>query len=188
MPALDISRRDELGQLAQSFIEMETGLRTDRLTGVLNRESLITEIGLRQRRATSEIPLFFSLLFIDLDRFKAINDFYGHEAGDRVLIETAKRMKNLLRTEDRVARFGGDEFVIYLHGVSSAAYIQPIVEKLLGAISEPIILDADVSERIGASIGGAHYPVDGTDIESLFKTADARMFEVKKRSLHHRAA
>jgi diguanylate cyclase (GGDEF)-like protein len=186
--ALDISRRDELGQLAQSFIEMETGLRTDRLTGVLNRSSLITQIGLRQRNATPEMPLFFSLLFIDLDRFKAINDVYGHEAGDRILIETAKRMKNMLRSEDSVARFGGDEFVVYLHGVSSDAHVEPIIEKLLTAIGEPIRLSNGLFEYVSASIGSASYPVDDTDLEGLLKVADLRMFEIKKLSKYHRAA
>ncbi|MFX5743151.1 GGDEF domain-containing protein, partial [Acinetobacter baumannii] len=88
------------------------------LTNVLNRDSLIAQIDFRRRNSSQAVPLHFALLFIDLDRFKAVNDEYGHDEGDKVLIAIAERLQHSLRHDDSVARFGGDEFVVYLHGVT----------------------------------------------------------------------
>ena len=177
---LNIDRRDEIGQLAQSFKEMERDLRTDKLTNVLNRESLIAQIEFRLRSITDVIPLRFALLFIDLDGFKSINDQYGHEAGDRVLIESASRLKHALRTDDNVARFGGDEFVVFLHAIEPQADVDAVTEKIRAALERPLLVRADVMAQVGASIGSARYPADGQDIETLLRVADARMFEAKK--------
>lgn len=178
--SLDITRKDELGLLAQSFIEMETGLRTDRLTGVLNRASLITRIGLRMSNASPDMPLAFALLFIDLDRFKAINDIYGHEAGDRILVHVAHGMRQMLRGQDMVARFGGDEFVVYLHGIESEANLSAVIQKLRAVIVRPIEVQDGVMEAVGASIGAAMYPADGCDVDTLLNLADSRMYDAKK--------
>lgn len=180
METLDISRNDELGQLAQSFVEMEHGLRTDKLTGVMNRGSLIAHVQGRTRGATPDMPPQYGLLFIDLDRFKQINDIHGHDAGDRVLVETAQRLRKMLRADDKVARFGGDEFVIYLHGVTSPDYLGSICAKIARAVGEPIALPDGALESVGASIGAAHYPSDARDLDALFRVADERMFAVKK--------
>jgi diguanylate cyclase (GGDEF)-like protein len=177
---LGINRHDEIGQLAQSFEEMERNLRTDRLTRVLNRESLISQIEFRRQRATHSNPLYFALLFIDLDNFKTINDFYGHDCGDRVLVEISKRMQAALRRDDAVARFGGDEFVVYLHGVDSVDVAESLSNKLRRVIEAPIAVSEDVFESVGASIGSARYPDDGEDIETMFKVADLRMFDSKR--------
>ncbi|MGN6704207.1 MAG: diguanylate cyclase [Burkholderiaceae bacterium] len=180
METLDISRNDELGQLAQSFIELEHGLRTDRLTGVMNRSSLIAHVNGRIRAATPDMPLQYGLLFIDLDRFKQINDVHGHDAGDRVLVETAQRLRKMLRADDKVARFGGDEFVIYLHGVTSPDYLGSICAKIERVVGEPVVLPDGARESVGASIGAAHYPSDARDLDAMFRVADERMFAVKK--------
>jgi diguanylate cyclase len=177
---LNIQRRDEIGQLAKSFQEMERNLRTDKLTGVLNRESLIAHIEFRKRNSTSELPLRFALLFIDLDGFKQINDEHGHEAGDRVLVETAKRLKETLRADDEVARFGGDEFVVYLHGIDSDKDIDAVCDKIYQAIEGPIELRDGTLDRLGASIGLASYPADGGEIDTILRVADTRMFEFKR--------
>ena len=179
-PALNIDRNDEIGQLAQSFQEMEHNLRTDRLTSVLNRDSLIAQIDFRRRNATEANPLQFALLFIDLDRFKAVNDEHGHDEGDRVLVTIAARLKKGLRHDDAVARFGGDEFVIYLHGLSDIAAARSIADKLRHSVNRPIDGRDGHQYLVDASVGVALYPEDGLDVETLLRVADSRMFDQKR--------
>lgn len=177
---LDISRNDEIGQLACSFQEMERNLHTDRLTSVLNRESLIAQIEFRIRSASASNPLCFALMFIDLDKFKTINDQYGHDEGDKVLIEAAAQLRGAMRRDDAVSRFGGDEFMIYLHGVSNAAVAAAIAEKLRLCLRKPIAGRNDAVYQIDASIGFAIYPDDGLDVETLLRVSDHRMFDKKR--------
>jgi len=177
---LNIDRKDEIGELAQSFQEMERHLRTDRLTSLLNRDSLIAQIEFR-RRTDVEPHLFrFAVLFVDLDKFKQVNDHYGHDEGDRVLIEVGLRLQNALRKEDEVARFGGDEFIVYLPGVADEESALAIAEKIYAVLNKPILMSNGEHCQIGASIGGALYPADGPDLETLLKVADKRMYSVKK--------
>ena len=177
---LDIVRGDEIGMLAKSFREMERNLRLDALTGALNREMLLAQIRFRQRAATEFLPLQYALLFLDLDRFKPINDEYGHDTGDRALIEITARLTSSLRAHDEVARFGGDEFVVYLHDVSSDDNLQAIRSKIAALLDAPLALREDLSVSIGASIGWAIYPTDGADVDTILRVADGRMFEIKK--------
>jgi diguanylate cyclase (GGDEF)-like protein len=178
---LDINRNDEIGQLANSFQEMERNLHTDRLTGVLNRESLIAQIEFRLRTASqSNTPLHFALMFIDLDKFKTINDQFGHDEGDKVLIVAAAQLREAMRKDDAVSRFGGDEFMIYLHGVSNAATATAIAEKIRRRLCEPIAGRNDATYSIDASIGFAIYPEDGLDVETLLRVSDHRMFDQKR--------
>ena len=177
---LDINRNDEIGQLASSFQEMERNLHTDRLTGVLNRESLIAQIEFRLRSASAANPLFFALMFIDLDKFKTINDQYGHDEGDKVLIEAAAQLRDAMRREDAVSRFGGDEFMIYLHGVSTTEAATAIAEKIRLCLRKPIEGRDGVIYHVDASIGFAIYPDDGLDVETLLRVSDHRMFAEKR--------
>lgn len=180
LPKLNIRRRDEIGQLAQTFSEMEHNLRIDKLTAVYNRESLHAQIGFLQRQAMLQ-PLDevkFALLFIDLDRFKSINDVHGHGAGDQVLIAVAARLKATVRINDVVARYGGDEFVILLKGTSAIDDITQAADKIRAIVEEPIALEHGCVE-VGASVGWALFPQDGMDTKSLLKVADSRMFQTK---------
>ncbi len=179
-PSLNIDRRDEIGQLAQSFQEMERNLRTDRLTNVLNRDSFIAQIDFRRRKGTEVAPLQFALLFIDLDKFKSINDQYGHDEGDKVLISAASQLQHALRKDDSVARFGGDEFVVYLHGVTDENIAKSIAEKIRNFLNQPIEGRDGNQYHVDASIGVALFPQDGLDIETLLRVADERMFEQKR--------
>ncbi|BEV15257.1 diguanylate cyclase [Herbaspirillum sp. DW155] len=179
-PALNIDRNDEIGQLAQSFVEMERNLRTDRLTNVLNRDSLIAQIDFRRRNSSQANPLQFALLFIDLDRFKAVNDEYGHDEGDKVLIAIAERLQHSLRHDDSVARFGGDEFVVYLHGVTDMEVARSIADKIRHAVNKPIEGRDGQSYTVDASVGVSLYPDDGLDVETLLRVADSRMFDQKR--------
>jgi diguanylate cyclase (GGDEF)-like protein len=177
---LDISRNDEIGQLANSFQEMERNLHTDRLTGVLNRESLIAQIEFRLRTTSDVNPLHFALMFIDLDKFKMINDQYGHDEGDKVLVEAAAQLRDAMRKDDAVSRFGGDEFMIYLHGVSNVAAADAIAEKIRLCLRKPIAGRDGAVYHIDASVGCAIYPEDGLDVETLLRVSDHRMFANKR--------
>jgi diguanylate cyclase (GGDEF)-like protein len=181
LPKLAIERSDELGMLAQTFNEMEQNLRIDHLTGAFNREFLMAQIGFIQRQATLQPfdQLSFALLFIDLDKFKSINDIYGHSSGDIVLKKVADRLKEVVRTSDMVARYGGDEFVVLLKGVSSIRDVVATEEKIRAIVEQAIDLERD-SVNVGASLGWAIFPQDGEDPEALLKIADMRMFESKR--------
>ncbi|GIZ51494.1 hypothetical protein NCCP691_15080 [Noviherbaspirillum aridicola] len=181
LPHLNLRRRDELGQLALSFSEMEHNLRIDKLTAVFNRASLIAQIGFLRRQLdqkAGERP-HFALLFIDLDHFKTVNDQYGHAAGDRVLATVAARLKESVRVTDVVARYGGDEFVILLKGLTEPADVTAMEEKIRNVVEAPVPLEHGTA-RVGVSIGWAMFPDDGDDIDALLKIADKRMFDAKK--------
>lgn len=181
LPSLNIRRRDEIGQLAMSFSEMEHNLRIDKLTAVFNRASLIAQIAFlrRQLEQKSLDRPNFALLFIDLDHFKKINDQYGHGAGDRVLMTVAQRLKESVRITDVVARYGGDEFVVLLKGVTAVDDVIAMEEKIRDVVEEPVHIDHGIA-RVGVSIGWAMFPEDGEDVDALLKIADKRMFDTKK--------
>ncbi|CAN5811262.1 hypothetical protein BH11PSE12_BH11PSE12_21670 [soil metagenome] len=178
---LPIQRDDEIGILAQTFIEMENKLRFDKLTQLANRESLFSQMNYLQKQAKShpENGQGFTLLFVDLDRFKMVNDSYGHDAGDQVLVIIAARLRSAVRDTDEVARYGGDEFILLLREVRNAIDINNMVEKISALVEQPIALDS-VEVTVGASIGWASFPDDGTDYVKLIKVADSRMYHTKR--------
>ncbi|MGH1460542.1 MAG: diguanylate cyclase domain-containing protein [Neptuniibacter sp.] len=124
-----------------------------------------------------------AVLFIDLDGFKKVNDTWGHAIGDRVLIETAKRISLQLRRVDQASRIGGDEFLAMLGGVNKPEDAEEVAKKLLQTIEQPIVLKCeekgDVEAIISASIGIAFSPDHGDDLEQLIKVADTAMYKVK---------
>ena len=121
----------------------------------------------------------FAVLFIDLDRFKIINDTLGHEAGDQLLQEIAVRLKQPLRAVDIVGRLGGDEFVILIEEVSDSNQVATVARKILASIIKPITLMGQEC-RITASIGICMYPKDAEDEQSLMKNADMAMYLAKE--------
>jgi len=120
-----------------------------------------------------------ALLFIDLDRFKEINDSFGHASGDLVLIECGKRLKKAIRDIDTVARLGGDEFTILLDEVKTNNIIIDVVKKIIKALSNPIFVNENTF-HVTASIGISIYPNDGTDANQLLQNADAAMYQAKE--------
>jgi diguanylate cyclase (GGDEF)-like protein len=150
----------------------------DGLTGLPNRaqfnQVLDHALSRAQRAATA-----VALLFIDVDRFKNINDTLGHDAGDRLLREVASRVRQCLRSSDVVARFGGDEFIVMLEDVPDSEHAAGVAAKVLEAIAQPLAL-GEQELRVTASIGISTYPADGTDLHALQKHADIAMYRAKE--------
>jgi len=121
-----------------------------------------------------------ALLFIDLDRFKEVNDSAGHEAGDRLLMQVAQRLNECICESDTLARLGGDEFTVILNNLSTNQDIENIAGTILELLERPFSLAAGVDAAISASIGIAMYPADGEDEASLIRYADAAMYRVKE--------
>jgi diguanylate cyclase (GGDEF)-like protein/PAS domain S-box-containing protein len=126
----------------------------------------------------SQIQL--ALLFIDLDRFKEVNDSAGHEAGDRLLMQVAKRLNECIRETDTLARLGGDEFIVILNNLSNTYDIENIAKTMLEVLERPFSLAEDIDAAISASIGIALYPADGDNDSALIRHADAAMYRVKE--------
>lgn len=150
----------------------------DALTGLPNRALLadrLHEAAKRHRR--DKTP--FALLYIDLDKFKPINDSLGHEAGDYVLKLIATRIQDILREVDTVARLGGDEFAVILHNVATRENACIAANKVLAAIIPPFAYHSN-DLQVGASIGITLCPDDGTDLDQLMKYADSAMYQAKQ--------
>ncbi len=182
---IPVDRTDEIGELAKSFASMQKQLLTDRLTGIANRESVARRIEdriVRQRRRGDSHP--FAVLFVDLNKFKHINDYFGHDVGDAVLAEIAARLAANVRDDDLAARFGGDEFVVLLENVANRVDAMSARDKLERVLAEPLkSLEGLAVEKLppgaGAAIGVAVCPDDGHDLETLIKRADYDMYQRK---------
>ncbi|WP_395703640.1 diguanylate cyclase domain-containing protein [Aquabacterium sp.] len=180
---LQVQRRDEIGDVARSFARMQQRLLTDRLTGLSNREAALRRIDERiaqHRRRGDRRP--FAVMFVDFNRFKQINDNYGHDVGDKVLQELAQRLRTRLRVDDTVARYAGDEFLVLLDAVADRRDAEQVRADLERAMREPLAALADVAPgeaSAGASFGIAMFPADGADIDTLIKVADQDMYRRK---------
>jgi diguanylate cyclase (GGDEF)-like protein/PAS domain S-box-containing protein len=156
----------------------------DALTGLPNRTLFYDR--LRQAMALAGRERHeLALLYIDLDRFKAVNDSLGHDAGDELLKAVAARMRSLVRGADTVARMGGDEFTVIVPKLTSREGAATLAQKLIDALSAPFQLHLAApgparEVRIGSSIGIAVYPADTQDIDGLIKAADSAMYEAKR--------
>jgi diguanylate cyclase (GGDEF)-like protein len=150
----------------------------DSLTSLPNRE-MFNELLHHAIEAARRYQRRFAVLFIDLDRFKIINDSLGHEAGDTLLVEIATRLRQGLRSSDIVARLGGDEFVVILEETGDNHGVEHIARNLLSVLSQPLELSGHECHTT-ASIGIAMYPDDGTDVHTLTKNADMAMYLAKE--------
>lgn len=150
----------------------------DGLTGLPNRSLLTDRIDHAIKRASRE-KSEIAVMFIDLDGFKLANDIYGHEAGDIVLKEVAKRLLSVIRSQDTVARISGDEFAVVLEDMNSVADAGMVARKIMEAISEPCLVK-DNEIFVTASIGIAVFPLDGIDTSKLLKRSDQAMYNAKR--------
>lgn len=152
----------------------------DPLTGLPNRVLYIDRLQQAMARVTRHHRQL-AVAFMDLDGFKEVNDVYGHDVGDEVLIEIAARLKAALRVEDTVARLGGDEFVAILSDFEHLAVVEPLFDRLLVAASTPLLI-GDVSIRVSVSIGVSLFPRDDNlnlEPEQLVREADQAMYQAK---------
>ena len=167
----------DVTQAMLSELKVQELARFDSLTGLPNRSMFLTELERAIARARRQGSAF-AVCFIDLDRFKVINDTLGHSAGDELLCIMAGRLRAVLREADTVARLGGDEFVVLVEGDASIAQLTGVAEKLLTAIAEPLTIHG-CSFLVTGSIGLGVYPSDGEDAATLLKHADAAMYLAK---------
>ena len=186
---LDVSDKTEIGRISHRFNEMIRFIREakdkiqyqalhDPLTGLPNRVFLQERL-MRKIEEARENDQQVAVMFLDLDRFKSINDTLGHSVGDRCLKEVATRIESCLRKGDLLARVGGDEFVALLPGFTSFDEVRHIPRQILSVFEAPFVIDG-LELYMTTSIGIALFPDDGADLESLIKNADLAMYRAKE--------
>ena len=149
----------------------------DQLTSLPNRTLLRERVDhalARAIRAGSGV----ATLILDMDRFKEINDMLGHEIGDKLLVEAARRIRACVRDQDTVARLGGDEFAVILEGVSEAREVLPVIERIIDSLREVTTIDGHEINS-STSVGIAMYPENGSDLSELLRAADLAMYQAK---------
>ncbi len=163
-----------LGRLERS----EHDAKHDALTGLLNRSGLTDELtGLLSDRRGADL---IGVLFLDLDRLKVVNDSIGHSAGDEVLVAVAKRLDGIIREDDIIGRFGGDEFVIVSRGVPAIGDLTALADRVLDSLKEPAVLSDESSQVISTSIGIAYVAKGEASAEDLLRDADLAMYRAKE--------
>jgi diguanylate cyclase (GGDEF)-like protein/PAS domain S-box-containing protein len=178
LPSLMVGTFTDITLFKQHEKQLEHIAHYDALTGIPNRVLLADR--LQQALAhTKRQGSILAVCYLDLDGFKLVNDTMGHEAGDRVLIEVTKRIKDTIRGDDTVARLGGDEFAVLLQGLNAAEECSASLNRLLEAISQPIEIKGKLFE-VSASIGVALYPSDDQDADTLLRHADQAMYTAKQ--------
>lgn len=178
---------EALGRQVMALLDMRRALNTsrhhalhDNLTGLPNRLYFRERLNQACREAKRHNERC-AVLFIDLDKFKLVNDTHGHHIGDLALKNTALKLRSVLREEDTVGRFGGDEFVVILNRIKDAKEAGKVASSIQEALERPLLLDG-ITVNIGASIGISLYPDHGLGTTTLINRADAALYEVKKSS------
>jgi diguanylate cyclase (GGDEF)-like protein/PAS domain S-box-containing protein len=161
----------------QAQDQLEDMAKHDALTGLPNRIALSARLHQVLSMARSQNHLV-AVCFVDLDEFKPINDTYGHEAGDQVLIEVSQRLKSATRSSDTVARIGGDEFIILLADFSTMEEIEQALGRILEILRQPIVIGT-ATVAVSASIGVTVHPLDESDTDTLIRHADQAMYVAK---------
>jgi len=175
LTALEEQERSEEAQRHADAMEHQA--LHDALTGLPNR-TLLTDRTAQAIKIADRAGKGVALLLVDLNRFKAVNDRFGHPIGDAVLQQVGGRMIGVLREADTVARLGGDEFAILLPDVADATAAVAVARKILAAFAPPFVVNA-VPHAVGASVGAAMYPDDGADFPALLHHADVVMYAAK---------
>tara|TARA_R110001592_G_scaffold326640_2_gene607533 strand:- start:1852 stop:3846 length:1995 start_codon:yes stop_codon:yes gene_type:complete len=176
-PLLMFGTHEDISDRKEAEAILLYDIQHDPLTQLPNRSLLLDRLqrGILHAKRNS---LMLAVMFIDLDRFKSINDTFGHDIGDKVLIEVANRIKLCLRESDTVARIGGDEFVVLLSTVESSQDAKMVAEKIRKTVSRDFNLQGRIMD-VAASVGIAIYPEHGLDVETLMRNSDTAMYFAK---------
>lgn len=150
----------------------------DKLTGLANRKLFFDEFD-KIKETASKLNKKAAVVFIDVDKFKKINDNYGHNVGDQVLEKIASRISNSLKENDVLARLGGDEFILALSNLDSKTEVSKIVERLVNNFKEPLVIEGK-KIKVSISAGFSIYPDDGSELDELIKVSDSSMYEAKR--------
>lgn len=172
----------EVEQRKQMEQEMRHLAMHDMLTGLPNRALFMDRLESAHHRAQRHGGMF-ALVYVDVDRFKEVNDTWGHGAGDAVLIELAARLRGALRENDTVARLGGDEFALVLEELDDISDAHRLMERVTQSLQAPMhyLRDGEaLTLAIAASIGVAAYPADGAEVDALLHAADQAMYLIKR--------
>jgi len=168
----------DITEIKNTERQLEDLAHYDALTQLANRTLLSDRLGQALAQARRRDTLL-AVCFLDLDNFKPINDSYGHDVGDKLLIEVAKRLNAVVRSGDTVARMGGDEFVLLITNIDDIEELAPVLTRINQKIAEEISLDSHIFS-VSASIGVAIYPLDNVDADTLIRHADLSMYEAKQ--------
>jgi diguanylate cyclase (GGDEF)-like protein len=168
----------ELRERRQLAARVEAQANQDALTHLPNRRFFVQWLGYNLAQAKRD-GADLALMFIDLDGFKAVNDRYGHEAGDALLVAISRRFRHTVRESDLLARVGGDEFALITPNAKDGGELGQLAQRLLNALSDPGAPSL-AGEPVGASIGIAFYPGDAEDLQGLVAAADAAMYAAKR--------
>ena len=174
-----IATYSDISYIKRSESQLEFLSHHDALTRLPNRTLLLSRLQTSVARAQRENSTG-AVLFLGLDRFKSINDGYGHRVGDAVLQAVAKRCKERLRDDDMLGRIGGDEFVVLLERLSSAEQAVQVAEALIAALAVPISVDGSTEIFLSASVGISLFPDEGANADRLLRNADSALFLAKK--------
>ncbi len=176
-PLLMFGTHEDISSRKETEASLLYDLQHDILTKLPNRALLLERLQrglLNAKRHSSKL----AVMFIDLDKFKLINDTLGHDVGDQVLIRVARIIESCLRESDTVSRIGGDEFFVFLPIIESTADVELVAEKIRQTVGENFMLNGEALD-VSSSIGIAIYPEHGTDVDTLMKNADTAMYYAK---------
>jgi diguanylate cyclase (GGDEF)-like protein len=168
----------DISELKSIQLQLEHQATHDPLTGLPNRP-LFQELGEQALARSDRYGTTVAVLFLDLDRFKPVNDSFGHTAGDELLVHIAGRLRGSVRRGDVVARFGGDEFVVLCEHPAGQSEMVELARRLIDAMSEPVEISG-VSASVGASVGIAIGGGGRVTIDTLIRDADAALYQAKE--------
>lgn len=168
----------DITKMKEHHASLEKLAHYDSLTGLPNRYLLEDRYEQAIFKANRNLEMV-ALCFLDLDDFKPVNDTYGHNVGDQLLVDLAQRLKSSLREEDTVSRYGGDEFIILLTGIHNRSDCEVLLKKILDIVETPFKIVDGVDIKVSASIGYTLYPFDKGSLESLIEHADQTLYQIK---------
>jgi diguanylate cyclase (GGDEF)-like protein len=160
------------------YRELQDNAKKDPLLGIYNRRYFFEVV---EKKASTNPNDHYATVMVDLDDFKKINDFYGHQFGDKVLIETNENIRKCLDEQDILARYGGEEIILYIDGFKDKEEVYNKVEAIRKSIEANVISNGDLSKTITASFGIGYYPEDGTTVSEVINEADILLYQSKEK-------